>query len=240
MFAYALVVVLAFIAATSTVSAAVSGVPGFLTISATYATTDTSCTGSPVLLMYYQLNVCVSYSPAYTVFTADAAGNLLSTPYSDSACTVASGSATSLNAGIIKCLGGFSKYIYTAQAPDTIVSTQPSGSILANYITYNSGDTTCAKTPYSLTYFTVQTCYPNPLISTQSQQYLVDGSGTVFTRYFAGTTTCASGMGMVTVQYTGVPKLCTPSTSTSSGPSSSYQFLGASLPSTWVPTQYQT
>ena len=233
MFAYARVVALAFFAATSTVSAATTGVPGFLTIGASYAASDTTCQ-VPLSMSYIQLNACIYNS----MYTADASGNLFLTGYTDSTCTTASGSPAALPSSK-NCVNSVSSNVFTTTAPDTKLNVQPSGTIAATIINYNVGDTTCTNTPSSVSYNTAQTCTSQPGGGSASYQTIVDGANNIYSKTFAGTVTCATNTGLITLTLL-APTKCVPSGSTTSGPASSNQFLGASLPSTWVPTKVQT
>jgi len=177
-------------------------VTGYNIISATYATTDNYCTGGkkylPTSITYVALGVCHQPTSGTTYFiaSADVAGSIYMSPYSDAACKVSLGPDTKAPSQI--CVNGVSTNQYSVVAPDAIFNVQPPGLLIATSITYAASDTTCAQTPTQATYVTTQLCY-SPTAS-RSTQYIVDNSGNVFSQSFTGTTTCAAGKGLVTVQ----------------------------------------
>jgi hypothetical protein len=195
----------------SVVSALQVIVTGFNLFSATYAPADTSCTGVPTSVTYIALGVCFGGTPAgsaYAIASADMAGNIYLSPYSDAACTVSLGADT--KASSQKCVNGISTNQYSSVSPDATLNVQPPGALIATSISYAASDTSCAQTPTQATYVNAQQCYVGNTISvisgttnassTSSSQYIVDNSGNVYFQSFTGTTTCAAGTGLVTVQ----------------------------------------
>ena len=222
MFAYALVVVLAFIAATSTVSAA-TGVSGFAILSASYASTDTTCTGIPSSLIYLQLNLCsMTSSTLYYMYTADSTGTISQTSYSDSACTKSLNVYTPTTK---KCVSGSSSYVFSATAPDATLNVQQTG-LVAYVIQYTGADTMCASAPQQIAYFPVASCI---LLTAASNgyQYIADGSGNVYQKQFSNPTCTADGSSVAILPYQSQSTKCVNGVSR-------YQYL-PSLPSAWGP-----
>jgi hypothetical protein len=223
----------------SVVSALQVIVTGFNIFSATYAPTDKSCTGIPISVTYIALGVCyqsyalsfvLGFSVApYVIASADAAGNIYLSPYSDAACTVSTGADT--KASSQRCVNGISTNQYAVLAPDATLNVQPVGTLIAINIAYAASDTSCSKTPVQAEYLTAQQCVPpvgptNAPIPIESSQLIVDGSSNVYVQTFTGTTTCAAGVGPVTVELQPTQKC---------GPGRASWFIVGAFPAALVP-----
>jgi hypothetical protein len=133
-------------------------------------------------------------------------------------------------------VNGISTNQYSSVSPDATLNVQPPGALIATSISYAASDTTCSKTPLQATYVNAQQCYVGNTISvisgttnaspTSSSQYIVDNSGNVYYQSFTGTTTCAAGVGPVTVELQPTQKC---------GPGRASWFIVGAFPAALVP-----
>jgi hypothetical protein len=226
-------------------------VPGYVVLFRQYP--STSCTDKPSFVQYAALGVCMSYSAdvprrtLYFIFNADASGTIYASWYFDTACTLP---ATALNVKVVpeQCGGrnaygyqySVDSFLYSAQAPDNFIAVNtslPAGALLARYIVYQAGDTTCSKTPQRLAYSPMQSCVlntgPGP-DNLGSIKYVADVTGRLFYKWFIGTTTCTSNKGMVIVSdLTSSSSTCSPD---DSEPVTYWKIVGKSLLSSLAPS----